>query len=70
MSPTIDDQAAKWRYCCPYGHRGWVKDVNTAWCKHCWSSYTRLFDKRDREWVLVREIKIGYDEEEAEETVP
>lgn len=63
-----DDDADRWRYVCPRGHRSWEPTNNHFWCKRCSElaeqgvdvdpEFDELVDRRTRETFAREEITI------------
>lgn len=57
---TIDptDDADRWRYVCPAGHRTWEATNHHYWCSRCSSSHDPRVDPEFEDLVDLKEDRV------------
>lgn len=67
----LGDDADRWRYTCPRGHRNWDRTNNHVWCQTCRRQYEagegcdpehyELLDQKTGELVPWRRVRVRGD---------
>jgi protein-arginine kinase activator protein McsA len=56
MEIKLDDDADRWRFACPNGHRSWEPTNGHFWCAQCAKTFA---DDLDPEFSELRDRKTG-----------
>jgi len=72
----LEDEADRWRYTCPLGHRSWSRTNNHLWCKACSQAaqhdetitpeYYEVLDQATGERIPWSAVRIAGEDDEDE----